>query len=131
MANSLLKTLENTYVEFNFRAAERFSFRPPKTIYFVQNDENFDSLILHELGHALLGHRNFKTDVERLKMERAAWEKGREIAANLKIDIDNDLIETELDSYRDWLHQRSKCKKCGLTRYQTPDGKYHCPNCEP
>lgn len=131
MSNPLLETLKNTYVEFNFRPSKRFSFRPPKTIYFVQDDENFDSLILHELGHALLGHRDFKTDIERLKMERAAWEKGREVAKNLKITLNEELIETELDSYRDWLHQRSKCYKCGLTRYQTPDGKYHCPKCEP
>ena len=44
--------------------------------------------------------------------------------------FDEDFIETELDTYRDWLHQRSKCKKCGLTRYQTRDGVYHCPFCD-
>ncbi len=129
MSITLLEKLKDTYVEFNFRPADRFLFRPPKTIYYIEDAEDFDSLLLHELGHAILGHKTFKTDIERLKMERSAWEKASEIAKNLKITINQDLIELELDTYRDWLHQKSKCKKCGLTRYQTPDGKYHCPQC--
>jgi lipopolysaccharide biosynthesis regulator YciM len=35
-----------------------------------------------------------------------------------------------LDTYRDWLHRRSACPECGLTRYQTVDGRWHCPGCE-
>ncbi|MBR6965099.1 hypothetical protein IKH83_02175 [Candidatus Saccharibacteria bacterium] len=130
MPNSLLKTLENAYPEFNFKPGKRFLFRPPKTIFFVADHPDLDSLLLHELGHASLGHFSFDTDIERLKMERAAWEKAGEIAAKLNIKLNNDLVETELDTYRDWLHQKSRCKKCGLTRYQTKDGIYHCPHCE-
>ena len=130
MVDNLLEILKKTYVEFNFRAGKRFLFRFPKTIYFDPNDPEFDSLILHELGHAILGHSGYKTDVERLKMERAAWDEAEKIANSLKVKINKTLVEDDLDSYRNWLHQKSKCKKCGLTRYQTPDGKYHCPNCE-
>ena len=134
MTNSLLKTLETAYPEFVFKPGKKFSFRPPKTICYTADSPEFDSLLLHELGHALLGHFTFDTDIKRLKMERAAWEKAKEIAAELStkdqpIVIDEELIETELDSYRNWLHQKSRCKKCGLTRYQTPDGTYHCPHC--
>ena len=131
MANSLLSTLQDSYPDFTFRPGNKFLFHPPKTILFDTSDPNFDSLILHELGHALLNHRTFRTDIERLKMERAAWEKAAEVAHSLSLTINEDLIEEELDSYRNWLHIKSKCKKCGLTRYQTPDGIYHCPKCEP
>lgn len=130
MANSLLKILQNDFPEFKFCSGHKFLFRPPHTILYDENDPNFDSLILHELGHALLHHFTFKTDIERLKMERAAWDKALELASKLKVVINQDLIEVELDSYRNWLHVKTKCKKCGLTRYQTPDGKYHCPHCD-
>ena len=135
MSNSLLKTLENAYPDLRFKSGKKFSFRAPHTICYVENTPNFDSLLLHELGHALLHHTDFATDIERLKMERAAWEKAKEVAAELTakghaVTIDEELVETELDTYRDWLHQKSRCKKCGLTRYQTPDGAYHCPHCE-
>lgn len=99
--------------------------------------------LLHEVGHALLGHRDFTTDVERLKMERAAWEKAEELYRIYREKIgrktreewgwsefDQEVVEAEMDSYRDWLHQRSRCPECGLTRYQTLDQKYHCPQCE-
>ncbi len=69
-------------------------------------------------------------DVERLKMESAAWEKARELAPKYNIEVNEDLIQGELDTYREWLHTKSCCKQCGLTRYQMPDGVYHCPRCE-
>ena len=63
-------------------------------------------------------------------MEVEAWEKARELAAKYDVFIDEELIEQELDSYRDWLHQKSRCPSCGLTRFQTPDGVFHCPRCD-
>ncbi|MBQ1387862.1 hypothetical protein IIY68_03680 [Candidatus Saccharibacteria bacterium] len=69
-------------------------------------------------------------DVERLRMESEAWEKAQELASRYGIEANEDLIQDELDTYRDWLHNKSKCRSCGLTRYQTPDGAYHCPRCE-
>lgn len=85
--------------------------------------------LLHEVGHAILRHKDFRTDVERLKMERAAWEQARILCGRYHIYYDEDLVEVALDSYRDWLHQKSTCSACGLTRYQGRDGEYHCPGC--
>ena len=130
MSENLLKTLQNSFPNLVFKPSHKFLFHPPKTILFNQTDANFPSLILHEIGHAELGHYDFKTDIARLRMEVAAWEKARELAPKFNITIDENLIESELDTYRDWLHQKSKCKKCGLTRYQTNDGRYHCPFCD-
>lgn len=86
--------------------------------------------LLHELGHARLEHDFYTTDIERLRMERAAWEEARRLCDQYAVEYDQEFVEMALDSYRDWLHRRSQCSKCGLTRYQTRDGKYHCPSCD-
>ncbi len=107
----------------------RFVFRPPKTIVYDKN--SFNSLLfLHEVGHALSQRYDFKTEVERLRIEVMAWEKARELCRKYGVYIDEDLIETELDTYRDYLHQKSRCPRCGLTRFQTSDKIFHCPRCD-
>ncbi len=124
----LIERLKSDYPNLHFRPGKKFTFRPPSTIIFDPSSTT-PLLLLHELGHALLGHRSYTTDVERLKMESAAWEKAKSLAPTYNIPWDVDFAESELDTYRDWLHRRSKCPSCGLTRYQTPDGRYHCPRC--
>lgn len=85
--------------------------------------------LLHELGHATLRHREFRTDPERLRMEMEAWRQAERLCEIYEVEFDAEFAEQQLDSYRDWLHRRSLCSQCGLTRYQTPDGRYHCPGC--
>ena len=153
-ARGLVVRLAADYPELRFRVGKRFMFRPARTIVMeapvaefeaknecaeaVNDDsgglgggENEWALqLLHEVGHALSGHREFRTDPERLVMEREAWERARELAATYNIRYDEEFVEGALDTYRDWLHQRSACPECGLTRYQTVDGRWHCPLCE-
>lgn len=147
--NNLLAKLRQDYPDLRFLMGKKFTFRPPRTIIapdFAQISQNsvadqnetcstieqkFYSLsLLHELGHAVLGHRDFATDIERIKMERAAWEQAREFCKYYGVEYDEDFVEEELDSYRDWLHQRSKCSQCAQTRFQGADGEYHCPFCD-
>ncbi len=125
-----LSQLEKKYSGLRFVEGKKFAFRPPRTIVFDSSEKSGDLLILHEIGHALSGHRFFGTDVERIKMEVEAWEKARELAELYGVEFDEDLAQEELDTYRDWLHKKSRCPKCGLTRFQTQDGVYHCPSCE-
>ena len=125
-----LDRLKRDYPSLRFRRGAKFAFRPPKTVVVGPDEANWQLLALHEVSHAVLRHRDFRLDVERLKMEVAAWEKARELAAQYGVAIDEEAIQTELDTYRDWLHQKSRCPKCGLTRYQTTDAQYHCPKCE-
>lgn len=127
---NLLTTLKSTYPQFSFKKGKKFAFRPPKTIIFGPYEPHAELLLLHELGHATLGETTFKTDVERLKIESKAWNQAKNLAASLNIIFDQSFAENKLDSYRDWLHQKSLCKTCGLTRFQTADGKYHCPKCD-
>lgn len=95
----------------------------------VEKSEFFCLRMLHEVGHAVLGHKFYATDVDRLKMERAAWEKARELCPKYGVEYIGEFVEEALDSYRDWLHQRSKCPKCGTTRFQDNRGNYVCPGC--
>ena len=129
MAATFLARIKNDYPSLRFIQGRKFAFRPPRTIV-IPSDDPEPLLLLHEVGHALSGHQNFKTEVKRLKMEVEAWEKAKKLCGIYGVDIDEDLIEGELDTYRDWLHQKSRCPKCGLTRFQTPDGVFHCPKCE-
>lgn len=130
MNDDLLPRIQKDYPEFKFKSGKKYTFRPPRTIILGPPEPFSGLLLLHELSHAILGHKTFRLDVERLRMESEAWDKARELADRYKIKINEDLIQDELDTYRDWLHTRSKCKKCGLTCYQTKDGVYHCPRCE-
>lgn len=151
----LLERVQRDYPELKIRVGKKFMYRPPRTIFveqpvkseqkngsegraiaenspnWLQNDEqNYCLQLLHELGHALLRHTDYKTDVGRLKMERAAWDQAGELCERYGIQYDEEFVEVELDTYRDWLHQRSRCPDCGIVRYQDRKGVYHCPFCE-
>ena len=128
--NNFITQLIHDFPEFHFVYGTRFKFRPPRTIIIGPAEPHSEMLLLHELGHALLGHSSFTTDLSRLKMEAAAWAEARKLATRYRIFFDDDVAEDELDTYRDWLHQKSRCPICGLTRFQSPDGTYHCPRCE-
>lgn len=129
-----LEKLKADWLDLRFREGKKFAFRAPRTIY-VERGADFEQnscklQVLHEVGHALLGHCEYTLDLERLKMERAAWEKARELCVKYGVNYDEEVVEAALDTYRDWLHRRSQCPDCGLTRYQGADGCYRCPGCE-
>lgn len=120
----------NDYSDLTIRMGHKFAFRPPRMVMVGPYEPSFRLLFLHEVGHAVSGHRDFVTDVERLKIEVEAWSEARKLADTYGVEVDESLIQSELDTYRDWLHQKSRCPKCGLTRFQTPDSVYHCPLCD-
>lgn len=128
--NELLIRLKNDFPELRFINGKKYAFHPPRTIVVGPDEENNSLLLLHEVGHAISGHHDFKMDVQRLKMEAEAWEKARGLAEAYNMEYDDEVAQIELDTYRDWLHKKSRCPNCGLTRFQTPDGSYHCPRCE-
>lgn len=125
-----LDRLRGDFPELRLRDGVKFLFRPPRTVHYVVNEPNAELLLLHEIGHALCGHREFATDIERLRCEREAWTQARKLCARYGVEYDEEVVEGELDSYREWLDKKSRCPGCGLTRFQTPDGVYHCPKCE-
>ena len=118
------------FPDFTYKTGKKFAYHPPKTVVIGPSEPHSELLLLHEVSHAILKHKAFKTDVERLRIESSAWDKAKTLAFSLKIPFSDDFAQSRLDSYRDWLHSRSLCKKCHLTRFQTEDGKYHCPLCD-
>ncbi len=125
-----LERLKSDYPDFRFRSGAKFAFRPPKTIVIGPEEPSDSLLLLHELGHAVSQHRSFGTVAERVKMEREAWNKAKEFCDKYGVFYDENKVEQELDTYRDYLDKKSRCPKCGLTRFQTPDGAFHCPQCD-
>ena len=113
-------------------------FKPPKTIILGPEEDHAEMLAFHELGHALSGKYDFDTEIERLKIESTAWAEGKHAYESFKkahkeLNLpawDEDFAEDQLDTYRDWLHAKSRCKSCGLTRYQDKSGAWHCPFCD-
>lgn len=133
MASILLK-LKREYPNISFVPGNRFSWSPTKqeVIYKIGSDSDSKIAIwslLHEVGHALLEHKNFKSDFELLKLETEAWTKAEELAIKLEHKIDPDHIQDCLDTYRDWLYQRSTCPTCTNTSLQTDNRTYNCFNC--
>lgn len=99
------------------------------TITYGEHDPDASALLLHEVGHALLDHRDYHYDIHLLEMERAAWDKAKRLAPQFGVRIAAKTIESSLDSYRDWLHARSLCPRCGSTGVQQTDSEYTCLAC--
>ena len=86
MDTEFLQRLKGDFPEFRFIEGTKFTFRPPKTIVLGPSEPFSELLALHEVSHAILKHKTFRMDVERLRMESEAWEKARGLA--LKYDIE-------------------------------------------
>ena len=127
---SFLDTIKHAYPTFSFRPGPKFLFRPPKSIYYQEMDDNYRLLLLHELSHALLGHFSYEKSLERLQIERDAWEKTRELCEKHSVAFDESVAESELDTYRDWVHQKTLCKTCGLTCLEVSPESLYCPFCQ-
>ncbi len=114
----------------SFVQGDGFYWEPKSiTVFYNKSEHCGAQLLLHELGHAQLGHGSYNKDIGLIAMERAAWEQSLQLGAQYNITISNDLIEEHLDSYRDWLHARSLCPFCNATGLQTAPGAYQCLSC--
>ncbi len=130
---TLLDRLKKRYPEVGFAEGVRFSWSPTKREVIVpkefQNIEVDKWSLLHEVGHALLEHDDFETDFELLQLEMEAWKKAEEVAKDFEITISQDHIQDCLDTYRDWLYQRSTCPSCTNCSLQSDSKTYQCFNC--
>jgi hypothetical protein len=77
----------------------------------------------------MLGHQTYRSDFELLLLEVAAWDKAKQLAASQGITMDEEHIQDCLDTYRDWLHERSTCPRCGTVSLQASPSEYNCHNC--
>lgn len=131
--DTLLKQVKTDHPGLIFKKAPEFYWSPrEKTVYYTEPltyDEKWSWTLLHEISHGLLEHSTFTSDFELLQLELAAWVKAKALAAVYSIEINNDHIEDCLDTYRDWLHKRSLCPRCGVKSLQRASGLYSCLNC--
>jgi len=129
---SLLAELKKANPGIAFVNSDTFYWSPKdKTVYYKASNPHADSAwsLLHELSHALLGHTLYSSDFELLMLEVAAWEKALKLAKTHRITIDNSHVQDCLDTYRDWLHQRSECPTCNMRGFQVTSTQYDCTNC--
>lgn len=127
-----IERLSSDYPDFNFAAGKREHWSPKDKVITFNAKQPFTNLrcgVLHELAHALLGHNNYQTDFELLKLESEAWELAAQIGKNYNITISHEHIQNCLDTYRDWLHRRSACPSCGMHVLQQSPKVYKCFNC--
>lgn len=127
---SLLKQLRQEHPDITFALGGDFRWSPVKqTLYYLES-EDANAFILHELAHALLRHTTYDKDIELLQCERDAWQFAIDtLAKKYDVTIDNVLVQDNLDTYRDWLHARSRCPNCTATGVQTKRRSYHCIAC--
>lgn len=130
-SSSLLERIEADFPSLHFKAGDDFEWSPStSTIMFIPDNEHLSERLLHELAHAELSHANYHRDVELIAMERDAWEFAKtSLAPRYETTIPVEIIDKDMDTYRDWLHARSTCPACSATGIQTADSTYTCVAC--
>lgn len=101
-----------------------------RTITYNTHEPEAQAYTLHEYGHALLDHDSYTRDVSLVLMEREAWDQAMSIAPDFSTTINPELVESALDTYRDWLHARSLCPDCHSTGIQDAPYRYRCLSCD-
>lgn len=126
----LIQQLTARSPNITFVLANDFVWQPQsRIILYKKNTPHGWQLLLHEYGHAILGHMSYSQDIALLAMERDAWDAAQKVANDLNLSIERPIIDAHLDTYRDWLHARALCPTCGATGLQQNNGDYLCPAC--
>lgn len=129
----VLNKLIELYPDLRFTEAEQFYWSPETREIFYNKSAGGDQAIwslLHETGHALLDHASYGADYELIRLEVAAWERAKDLAGSVGVEMDEDHIQDCLDTYRDWLDKRSICPTCSTKSLQQGDFvHYRCYNC--
>lgn len=130
--NSVLEALKRAHPKIKFIKSDEFRWSPEEnTVFYVDSDEPLDLYnLLHEVSHAVLKHQNYKTDIELVQKEAEAWHYAESIfSKKFGVSMPSDTVEDEIDTYRDWLHQRSTCPDCSQNGLQIQNDTYECLNC--
>ena len=129
----LYQIIDDYRDRFSFAQGDTFAWSSADTTILYSTEkaaaENGVWSLLHEIGHAELEHSHYNDDLELLIMEVEAWKKAKELADHYHLVIDDEHIQECLDSYRDWLHQRSRCIECKMHSFQNDHTTYECFNC--
>lgn len=127
--NVLLTKLQVNFPAITFVAGEEFRWSPSSSAVFYVEGSADCTTLLHETAHAVLKHKDYTQDIELLGLERDAWSEAVGLAKRFGMTIHDKQIEDALDTYRDWLHARSLCPRCGQTGVQDRQERYSCLAC--
>jgi hypothetical protein len=131
---SLLSQLILDYPNITFREGDAFVWSPAEQVVTYRAKSIGQRAaawsLLHETAHALLGHSRYRSDVELVRMEAEAWHKAEVLATDYKAKISPDHIDECMNTYRDWLHARSRCPTCTQIGLQARRHTYKCINCQ-
>ncbi len=131
-SSSFIEKLAKDYPQFRFRPGAQEHWSPKDSAITYSKSGTPRELyygLLHELAHALLDHSSYRSDFELLKLESQAWDLAAQIGKKYEISIDDGHIQNCLDTYRDFLHRRSKCPTCDMHVMQKDPTTYKCFNC--
>lgn len=127
---SLRNRLASDHPSITFIDGIDYRWDPSHTTISVNPEENDPAALLHELAHAVLEHTAYRRDINLLAMERDAWSYAvQTLAPQYGVTIDDDTVQEHLDTYRDWLHARSRCPRCTATGIQSSHHSYTCLAC--
>ena len=130
---SLLESVKKDFAHIDFTSGDHFVWQPRSNRISYVEDAVLESdgswSLMHELGHATLEHHSYRDDLQLLMMEVQAWDKAKELAIKYDIEIAEEHIEKCLESYRGWLHKRSRCIDCKTNSLQLDVVTYQCHNC--
>jgi len=123
--------LEKDHPQFNFKPGDDFFWSSSEnTIFYIADEDNLPELLLHELSHAILKHNTFRFDIQLITMERQAWDYAKKLATKYGVKISDDFAQNQLDTYRDWIHDRSTCPQCKANGLQNKNLIYRCVACK-
>lgn len=125
----VIDKIKKDYPEISFVEGNDFSWSIKNNTIEFTNDDSGWPMLLHEIAHSLLGHNDYSNGIHLLNIERDAWIKAQELAENYSLNIEEETIEKSLDTYRDWLHSRSKCPQCSAIGIETEKYIHHCIEC--
>jgi len=130
--DELITRLTADFPTLRFVEGKKLCWSPDGEQIFYQNTGSGEAVngLLHEVAHAVLGHRTYQSDLELLQKEVDAWQQARSLARKYGIVLDPEHVQNCLDTYRDWIFKRSRCPVCGTHGMQRTKTQYGCFNCD-
>ena len=117
--NYLIDHLVADYPQLRFISGQTARWAPSEQTVYYSDIESMEGRValLHEVGHALCDHRSYHQDIELIALELEAWQKATALASHFGHTIENDWVHEAMDSYRGWLHDRSRCPTCSWSGF--------------
>lgn len=85
---SLVTKLQHDYPTLTFTLSNRFYYHVPDTIFYSTSTDASTNqsclLLLHELGHYLINHNEYQSDVELIKIELLPGQRLKRSPQNTK-----------------------------------------------